>query len=34
LTPGLRRLLWFMGLYAASLIAFAGAVYALRAMIG
>jgi hypothetical protein len=30
----LRRLLWFGGLYLASLIGFAVAVYALRALIG
>jgi hypothetical protein len=30
----LRRLLWFAGLYLASLIAFAAAVYALRAVFG
>jgi hypothetical protein len=30
---GLRRLLWFVGLYAASLLAFAALVFALRALL-
>ena len=30
---GLRRLLWFVSLYAASLLAFAALVFALRALL-
>jgi hypothetical protein len=34
LRPGARRLIWFVGLYLASLVIFAVALLALRAVIG